>query len=115
MFKTRKKVTFLENEIKQIIQNAENLRREGFSRSKSFLIGVLSGLVEPISAILGSLLVLKINHILSFILAFAAGAMIFVTILELIPESQSDEKKDLMALLLIIGFSTMMILDVLLG
>ena len=91
------------------------LRREGFSRSKSFLIGVLSGLVEPISAILGSLLVLKINHILSFILAFAAGAMIFVTILELIPESQSDEKKDLMALLLIIGFSTMMILDVLLG
>ncbi len=91
------------------------LKREGISSSKAFLFGSLSGIVEPIASVIGALLVLRINSILSFILSFAAGAMIFVTVLELIPESQNDEKKDLMALLFIFGFVIMMILDILLG
>lgn len=91
------------------------LRREGVSRFHSFLFGALSGLVEPISAVIGAFLVLKIQVILPFVLSFAAGAMLFVTVLELIPESQTNTKKDLMAFLLLIGFSFMMILEILLG
>lgn len=91
------------------------LARNNISPKKAFFIGSLSGIVEPIFAVIGALLVLKINNILSFILAFAASAMIFVTVFELIPESQSSEKKDLMALIFIFGFIFMMILDVLLG
>ena len=87
------------------------LRREGFSRKKAFFYGQLSGIVEPISGILGALLVIKIRMLLPFLLAFAAGAMIYVVVEELIPESQSNEKKDLMALFTLIGFSIMMILD----
>ena len=91
------------------------LRRYGVSRFKSFVFSILSGIVEPIFAVIGAVLVLKINYLLSFILSFAASAMIYVTVLELIPESQSDEKKDLMALLFILGFIVMMVLDILLG
>ena len=91
------------------------LRREGFSRARSFLFGSLSGLVEPIAAVLGAILVIKIQYILPFILSFAAGAMIFVTTMELIPESQNNNKKSLMALFLMIGFSIMMILELIFG
>ena len=91
------------------------LRREGFSRNRAFFFGQLSGIVEPISAVLGALLVLKIQILLPFLLSFAAGAMIYVVVEELIPESQSNEKKDVMALFTLIGFSIMMILDVALG
>lgn len=91
------------------------LRREGMSRKKAFFFGQLSALVEPISGVIGALLVLKIRTLLPFLLAFAAGAMIYVVIEELIPESQTNKKKDLMALFSIIGFSIMMILDVSLG
>ena len=91
------------------------IRREGISRFKSFLFGALSGLVEPVFAFVGVLLVLKIQIILPFILSFAAGAMLFVTVLELIPESQKNKKKDLMALILLLGFSLMMVLEILLG
>ena len=91
------------------------LRREGFSRKKAFFYGQLSGIVEPISGILGAILVIKIRMLLPFLLAFAAGAMIYVVVEELIPESQSNEKKDLMALFTLIGFSIMMILDLALG
>lgn len=91
------------------------LRREGFSRKKAFLIGGMTGIVEPISGVLGALLVLKARSVLPFLLAFAAGAMIYVVVEELIPESQSNKCKDLMALFTIIGFSIMMILDVALG
>lgn len=91
------------------------LRREGFSRKKAFFIGQLSGIVEPISGVIGALLVLKIRFLLPFLLAFAAGAMIYVVIEELIPESQTNKRKDLMALFSLIGFSIMMILDVALG
>lgn len=88
------------------------LRREGFSRKKAFIYGQLSGIVEPISGVIGALLVIKIRTMLPFLLAFAAGAMIYVVVQELIPESQSNKKKDLMALFTMIGFSIMMILDV---
>lgn len=91
------------------------LRREGLSRKKAFFYGQLSGVVEPISGVLGALLVLKVRLILPFILAFAAGAMIYVVVQELIPASQSNEKKEHMALFTLIGFSVMMILDVALG
>ena len=91
------------------------LRREGLSRKKAFLFGQLSGIVEPIAAVIGAILVLKIRTILPFLLSFAAGAMIYVVVEELIPESQTNKKKDLMALFTLIGFSVMMILDVALG
>ena len=91
------------------------LRREGLSRGKAFFFGQLSGIVEPISGVLGALLVLKIQTILPFMLSFAAGAMIYVVVQELIPESQTNKRKELMALFTLIGFSIMMILDVALG
>lgn len=91
------------------------LRREGMSRKQSFLWGQLSGIVEPIAGVLGAMLVLKVRYLLPFLLSFAAGAMIYVVVQELIPESQTNKKKDLMALFTLIGFSVMMILDVALG
>ncbi len=91
------------------------LRREGFSRNKSFFYGQLSGIVEPISGVIGAILVLKMRLILPFLLAFAAGAMIYVVVEELIPESQTNESKDLMAMFSLVGFMIMMVLDVLLG
>lgn len=91
------------------------LRREGFSRKKAFFYGQLSGIVEPLSGIIGAFLVMKIRYLLPFLLAFAAGAMIYVVVQELIPESQTNKNKSLMALFTLIGFSVMMILDVALG
>lgn len=91
------------------------LLREGYSKKKAFFFGQLSGFVEPISGVLGALLVLKVRLILPFLLAFAAGAMIYVVVQELIPASQSNEKKDLMALFSLLGFTVMMILDIALG
>lgn len=91
------------------------LRREGMSRSKAFLLGNLSGIVEPISAVIGAILVLKMQILLPILLAFAGGAMIYVVVQELIPESQTNEKKNLMALFTIFGFIVMMIFDVALG
>lgn len=91
------------------------LRREGFSRYKSFMYGQLSGIVEPISGVIGAILVLKIRFLLPYLLAFAAGAMIYVVVEELIPESQTNKKKSLMALFTLIGFAVMMVMDVALG
>ena len=91
------------------------LLREGMSRKKAFFYGELSAIVEPIFGVIGALLVLKVRILLPFFLSFAAGAMIYVVVSELIPESQSNEKKNLMAIFTIIGFSIMMILDVALG
>ena len=91
------------------------LRREGMSRKKAFFIGQLSGIVEPISGVLGALLVLKVRYVLPFFLSFAAGAMIYVVVQELIPASQSNEKKELMALFTLVGLSVMLILDFALG
>ena len=91
------------------------LLREGMSKKKAFILGGMSAIVEPIFGVIGALLILKIRILLPFLLSFASGAMIYVVVSELIPESQTNEKKDLMALFTIIGFTIMMILDVSLG
>lgn len=91
------------------------LRTCGFSKAKSFLIGVFSGIVEPIAAVIGALIVVMIRPILPYALAFAAGAMMFVVVEELIPESQSEKHSDIATLGFILGFTLMMILDVALG
>lgn len=91
------------------------LKREGMSPKRAFLFGSLSGIVEPIAAVIGAILVVKIQILLPILLAFAGGAMIYVVVQELIPESQTNKKKDLMALFTIIGFIIMMIFDVALG
>ncbi len=90
------------------------LRREGASREKSFFYGQLSGLVEPIAAIIGVAAALTIRSIQPFLLAFSAGAMIAVVAAELIPES-AREHKNLCAIGVIAGFIVMMVLDVALG
>lgn len=94
------------------------LRREGFSRTKSFLYGQASGIVEPIAAVIGALAVTKMQPILPYALCFAAGAMIYVVVEELIPEAQREEggsKTDVATIGCMIGFTVMMILDVALG
>ena len=88
------------------------LRREGLSVFKSFWYGQLSGVVEPIASVLGALTVTASHAILPYALGFAAGAMIYVTVEELIPESQRSGNTDLATLGLMLGFTTMMILDV---
>ena len=88
------------------------LRREGMSRRKAFFFGQLSGIVEPISGVIGAILAIKIRLILPFLLSFAAGAMIYVVVQELIPESQSNENKGMITFSCIIGFVIMMILDI---
>lgn len=91
------------------------LRREGFSRLKAFNYGQLSGIVEPIAAVVGAYLVLMITPLLPYALSFAAGAMIFVVVEELIPESQSGSETDLSTIGAMVGFAIMMVLDVALG
>lgn len=91
------------------------LRREGFSRLKAFNYGQLSGMVEPIAGVLGAYLVLTVTPILPYALSFAAGAMIFVVVEELIPESQTGNETDLSTVGAMLGFATMMVLDVALG
>lgn len=91
------------------------LRREGMGRFRSFWYGQLSGVVEPIAGVLGAALVLMAQPILPYALAFAAGAMIFVVVEQLIPESQSGGHSDAATMGLIFGFTVMMILDVALG
>lgn len=91
------------------------LRREGFSRLKAFNYGQLSGVVEPIAGVLGAYLVLTMEPLLPYALSFAAGAMIFVVVEELIPESQTGHETDLSTIGAILGFATMMLLDVALG
>lgn len=88
------------------------LRSEGFSRKKSFMLGQLSGFVEPVFAVIGVLLVELMQSLLPYALGFAAGAMIFVTAEELIPESQRNGNSDLATAGLITGFTVMMILDI---
>jgi ZIP family zinc transporter len=91
------------------------LSREGISRVKSFWYGQLSGMVEPVAAVIGAGAVMYAQPILPYALSFAAGAMIFVTVEELIPESQRAGNTDLATIGAIIGFVVMMVLDVGLG
>ncbi len=88
------------------------LRGEGFSKGKSFFYGQLSGIFEPIFAVVGVLLVNIMQNFLPYALGFAAGAMIFITAEELIPESQRNGNSDIATAGLILGFTLMMILDV---
>ena len=85
------------------------------NESKAFLIGIWSGIVEPIAAFITILMINIVVPILPYLLSFAAGAMIYVVVEELIPESQTNKNKDIMALFTLIGFSIMMILDIALG
>jgi len=91
------------------------LRREGLSRKKSFWYGQLSGTVEPIAGVIGAAVVYISKPILPYALSFAAGAMIFVVVEELIPESQRGGNTDLATMGAMVGFTVMMILDVALG
>jgi ZIP family zinc transporter len=91
------------------------LRNEGLSRSRSFLYGQLSAIVEPIAAVIGAALVLLARPLLPYALAFAAGAMFFVVVEEVIPESQRGGNADLATLSAVVGFAVMMSLDVALG
>jgi len=92
------------------------LRREGVGKWKSFFMGQASGIVEPIAGVIGAIFVLSMQGILPYALCFAAGAMIFVVVEELIPESQRIESNiDIVTMATMAGFSVMMILDVALG
>ena len=91
------------------------LRREGFSRFKSFLYGQASGLVEPIAGVIGAAAVLLMRPILPYALSFAAGAMIYVVVEELIPESQQGHETHMSTIGAMVGFAVMMLLDVALG
>lgn len=91
------------------------LRREGFSRKKAFLYGQASGMVEPVAGVLGALAVIVFRPILPYALAFAAGAMIYVVVEELVPESQREKHSDVATLGAMLGFAVMMTLDVALG
>ena len=91
------------------------LKSEGMSKTRAFLYGALSGIVEPIAAIITILLINVLTPILPYLLAFAAGAMIYVVVEELIPESQQGEHSNLGTIGVAIGFVIMMILDVALG
>lgn len=91
------------------------LRREGLSRKESFWWGQLSALVEPIAAVLGAAVVVYMDPLLPYALAFAAGAMIFVVVEELVPEAHRGGNGDVATMGVMLGFSVMMVLDVGLG
>ncbi len=91
------------------------LRQSGFTRRRAFFYGQLSGVVEPIAGVIGAALVLTMRPILPYALAFAAGAMIFVVVEEVIPESQQSGNTDIATMSTILGFALMMTLDVALG
>ncbi|MGV8050682.1 MAG: ZIP family metal transporter [Anaerolineaceae bacterium] len=93
------------------------LRRENMRKGKAFFVGQLSGLVEPIAAVIGAAAVLSMKNLLPYALSFAAGAMIYVVAEELIPESQRDESQhsDIPTIGVMLGFALMMLLDVALG
>lgn len=93
------------------------LRHEGCSRRRSFLIGQSSGMVEPIAGVIGAVCVVHIGTLLPYALSFAAGAMVLVAVHELIPECQQGQSNDpyLATMGIVVGFATMMLLDVALG
>lgn len=93
------------------------LRREGYSRKRSFLLGQASGMVEPVAGVIGALMVVYVEAILPYALSFAAGAMILVAVHELIPECQQNQQAQpyFATMGIVSGFALMMLLDVMLG
>ena len=93
------------------------LRREGYSRKRSFFLGQASGMVEPVAGVIGALLVVYVEAILPYALSFAAGAMILVAVHELIPECQENQTAHPYSATMgiILGFAVMMLMDVMLG
>lgn len=91
------------------------LFRDGKKKGNAFFWGQLSGIVEPMAGVIGALLVLSVRALLPYMLSFAAGAMVYVVTEELIPESQQNDRKDIMAFFTMIGFAVMMAMDVALG
>ena len=94
------------------------LRMEGFSKMRSFAFGQASGIVEPIAAVIGAAAVLAMQSILPYVLAFAAGAMIYVVVEDLIPQAQqkeSTDNTDIATIGCMVGFALMMVLDIALG
>lgn len=93
------------------------LRREGYSRKRSFLLGQASGMVEPVAGVVGALLVVHMEAVLPYALSFAAGAMILVAVHELIPECQRNQSTHPYSATMgiILGFAVMMLLDIMLG
>jgi ZIP family zinc transporter len=91
------------------------LRAEGVSRARSFWYGQLSAVVEPVAAVVGAAAVVVARPILPYALAFAAGAMMFVVVEEVIPESQRGGHADIATMSAMLGFCVMMVLDVALG
>lgn len=91
------------------------IRADGKSRLKAFYWGSMSAIVEPIGAVIGAALVIMMLPILPYALSFAAGAMLFVVVEELIPESQTNGNTDLATMGLMLGFVIMMVMDVALG
>jgi ZIP family zinc transporter len=91
------------------------LRREGFSRRRAFWYGQMSGAVEPVAGVIGAFAVMTMQPLLPYALSFAAGAMIFVVVEELIPESQQAGNTDLATIATLTGFTLMMVMDVALG
>ena len=91
------------------------LKSEGMSKRKAFLLGMLSGIVEPIAAIITILLTNAVTSVLPYILSFAAGAMMYVVVEELLPESQNGEHSNIGTIGVAFGFVLMMVLDIALG
>ena len=91
------------------------LRREGLTRRRAFTYGQASGIVEPVAGVIGAFAVMRMTPILPYALAFAAGAMIYVVIEELVPESQAAKHSDVATIGTMFGFTVMMLLDVALG
>ncbi len=92
------------------------LKKEGLSKPKSFIYGALSGIVEPIAGVLGVVLALTVVHVMPFLLSFAAGAMIYVVVEELVPEAHAGEHHSHAGTIgAMLGFVIMMVLDVALG
>ena len=91
------------------------LRREGWPRGKAFFYGQFSGMVEPLAGVAGAALTVLMRPILPYALAFAAGAMIYVVVEELIPSSKRDGHSDIPTIGVMLGFAVMMLLDVALG
>ena len=87
------------------------LRREGMSRRRAFFYGQMSGMAEPLAAVMGAVMVTKVMGIMPFMLAFAAGAMVYVVVSDLIPESQRNRNGAVMSMVTMAGFAVMMMMD----